>query len=127
DPQGRAVIRDDYPPTDPWLAVGDATVWEGDAKTTKATFALTLSAPRPTDTTVFFATADGSAVAPGDYTSASGSVTIPTGRTSASVTVVVKGDVLVEPDGMFTLTLTSVPPGITVADGVGLGTIRNDD
>ncbi len=127
DPQGRAVIRDDYPPTDPWVAVGDATVWEGDAKTTKATFTITLSAPLPTGTTVFYATADGTAVAPSDYTLKSGSVTIPTGKTSASVTVVVNGDASVEPDETFTLALTSVPPGITVADGTGLGTIRNDD
>jgi hypothetical protein len=127
DQQGQAVIRDDYPPSDPWVAVGDVTVWEGGAKTTKATFTVTLSAARPTDTTVFYTTADGTAVAPGDYASKSGSVTIPSGKTSASVTVLVHGDTAVEPDENYTLTLTSVPPGVTIADGNGLGTIRGDD
>ncbi len=113
----------------PWLAVGDATVWEGDAKTTPATFTFTLSNPAPTDTSFQYVTADASAVAPGDYTAKSGTVTIAAGKRSATATINVKGDTLLEGDETFTLQIvaSSVPSGISLARDTGTATVRNDD
>jgi len=47
-------------------------------------------------------------------------------QASAQVTVLVKGDTLVEPDETFFVNLSS-PSGATISDGQGQGTIVNDD
>jgi hypothetical protein len=129
DSLGQGTVRDDFPVPTPWLAVGDSTVWEGDAKTTKATFTFTMSNPSPTDTTFQYVTADGTAIAPGDYTAKSASVTIPAGKMSATATISVKGETAVEGDETFALQIvaSSVPSGLDLARDTGTGTIRNDD
>ena len=53
-----------------------------------------------------FATADGSAKAPGDYSSASGTLTFAPGETSKTITVSVVGDDAIEPDETLTVTLS---------------------
>ena len=115
----------DNDPT-PTVGIGDVTLAEGQTGTTAATFAVTLSAPSGRTVTVGFATADGSAVAPGDYAAVSGVVTFAAGETSKPVTVLVNGDIAVEPNETWTVAL-SAPSNATIADGTGLGTIINDD
>jgi uncharacterized repeat protein (TIGR01451 family) len=117
----------DEPPT---ISIADAMVNEGNSGTTNATFTVSLSAANGRDTTVHYATADGTATQPGDYTATSGDVTIPEGQTSKAVTVPVKGDTTFESDESFTVTLsapTDATIGATIADGEGTGTIVNDD
>ena len=76
--------------------------------------------------TVHYATADGTATAPADYTATSGTLTFTPGQTTKQVIVPVVGDTLDEADETFTLGLTS-PTNATIADGLGLGTITDDD
>jgi hypothetical protein len=63
---------------------------------------------------------------PADYTATSGTLTFTPGQTTKTVTVPIVGDTLDEADETFTLALTS-PTNATIADGVGLGTITDDD
>ncbi|HKQ66927.1 MAG TPA: Calx-beta domain-containing protein, partial [Methylomirabilota bacterium] len=113
-------------PAAPTLAIGDATVTEGNAGTTNAVFNVVFSAASTQATTVNFATADGTATAGSDYTATSGTLTFAPGTTSRQITVPVLGDTLVEPTEAFSVNL-SAPTNATLADGQGLGTITNDD
>jgi hypothetical protein len=124
DGQGIGTILDDDPL--PSLSITDARVAEGNSGTRNANFSVILSRASGQDVTVRYATADASAVAPGDYASTSGVVTIPAGSTSRTITVPVRGDRLDEFDETFTLNLSS-PTGATVSDGRGVGTIVDDD
>ena len=75
---------------------------------------------------VAYATADGTAVAPGDYASASGTLSFAPGITSQTVTVAVNGDNALEGNEAFTVSL-SAPTGATLGDATGVGTILDDD
>ena len=109
------------------VSVDDVTVTEGDAGTTNATFTLTLDeAPVGTET-IRVTTGDGSAtVADGDYDAATQDVAFTGPGTTATFTVLVNGDTGVELDETFTVTL-SMPVGLVIVDGEGIGTITNDD
>src|SRR5204863_7124230 len=87
-----------------------------------------LSAPAgPGGVTFDIATADGTAVAPGDYTAKSLTAqTIPAGSSTYSFTVLVNGDTTPETNETFFVNVTNVT-GATVTDGQGQGTIVNDD
>ena len=76
--------------------------------------------------TVDYATADGTAVAPGDYSAAGGTLTFLPGETTQTVTVDVNGDALDEEDETYTVDLTNAVNG-TIDDGQGVGTITDDD
>ncbi|MEJ5256568.1 MAG: Calx-beta domain-containing protein, partial [Acidimicrobiales bacterium] len=65
DGQGTGTIVDDEPT--PSLAIDDVTVVEGDSGTTAAVFTVTLTPASQSTVTVELATADGTAIAPGDY------------------------------------------------------------
>src|SRR5439155_3121186 len=73
-----------------------------------------------------YATADGSASAPGDYVAGSGTVTFLPGETSHSIEVAVLGNTSVESDKSFTVNLSNAS-NATLADDTGVGTIVNDD
>ena len=68
-----------------------------------ATFTVTASGQSASDITVNYATSDGTAVAPGDYTAASGTLTIASGSTTATFTVTIIDDVLDELTYFFLL------------------------
>ncbi len=108
------------------LAIIDVTQAEGNLGTSAAIFTVTLSPAGPATVTVRYATVNGSALAGSDYTAASGVLTFMPGQTSKTLTVNLRGDTGVEPDGTFTVKL-SAPTGATLRDGQGLGTILNDD
>ena len=109
------------------LSIGDVAVPEGDSGATDALFTLTLSAPANQGYVhVDYATQDGTAQAPSDYVAASGTVIFAPGETSRTVAVPIVGDTVVEPSKTFTLTLSN-PINATLLDGVGVGTIVNDD
>src|SRR6185436_11315360 len=124
DGQGQGTITDDDPL--PTVSINDVTVAEGNAGTVNAVFNVTLSAPATRMTTVEFATADGTAAAGSDYVAHSGTVTFDVGDTVKTVTVVVNGDINVEGDETFLVTL-SAPSWATILDGQGQGTITDDD
>jgi len=110
------------------LAVNDVSVLEGNAGTTAFTFTVSLSSPAGESGVTFdIATADNTAIAPGDYTAKSlTSQTIPAGNSSYSFTVLVNGDGNAETNETFFVNVTNVT-GATIGDGQGTGTILNDD
>ena len=118
---GTGTITDDDEP--PMLTIDDAPpVDEGDA----AAFVVRLSAASGLAVTVAYRTVDGTAVAGSDYKSASGELRFEPGETTQTVTVETLADELAENTEQFTVEL-SAPLGATVADGVGEGTISDDD
>jgi Ca2+-binding RTX toxin-like protein len=125
DGEGEGTITDDDDP--PTISILDATVTEGNAGTTPATFAVTLSNPSAFQVTVDWDTSDGIANAPSDYASAGDTVTFPALDTAETVSVQVNGDTAVEPDETFFVDLTTPTGDATIGDAQGQGTIENDD
>ena len=117
-----AVIIDDND-DGPAISISDVTIAENAGT---AAFTVSLDAASAQAISVDFATADGTASAPGDYTSNSGTLNFAAGETSQTVTVTIIDDGVVEPDETFTVDLSN-PTNATVAESQGLGTIANDD
>jgi len=117
-------ISDDEPL--PQLTIDDVSLVEGDAGTASAVFTVSVSAASTLPVTIDFATADGSASDPSDYSATSGRLTISAGSTGATVAVTVNGDATVESDETFFVNLTG-PTNATIADDQGLASIQNDD
>jgi hypothetical protein len=113
----------------PAVSVADTSTLEGNS-TSGATkmIKFTVSIPRATNkaVTVNYSTSDGSAQAGSDYRSTSGTAKIRAGNTSKVVSVPVIKDKAMEGDETFNLNLSN-PQNATIADGTGVGTIRNDD
>ena len=124
DAQGAGTITDDD--ASPSLSINDATVTEGNSGTTNATFTVTLSAASGQIVMVHYATADGTATQPSDYTTTSGDLSFAPGDLTKTIDVPVKGDTDSEPDEGFSVNLTA-PVHATTADALGAGTITNDD
>ena len=121
DGVGEGTISDDDDA--PELSIDDApAVSEGET----AEFTVRLSATSGRAVTVSYRTVDGTAVAGSDYKSASGELRFEPGETTQTVTVETLADELAEDTEQFTVEL-SAPLGATVADGVGEGTISDDD
>ncbi len=110
----------------PAISIAAASGVEGNTGTTTLSFPVTLSAPSAQAVTVGYATADGSAVAPGDYAAASGTLTFQPGEKTKAVTVNVVADLAIESDESFSLALSN-PVGASIATGTATGTITNDD
>ena len=75
---------------------------------------------------VAWATANGSAVAPGDYQAASGTLTFAPGVTTQTVVLSVVADLRDEPDETFYVNLTN-PAGARLGTAHGIITIIDDD
>jgi hypothetical protein len=112
-------------PTAPTLAIGDASVSEGNSGAT-LTFPVTLSREFPADATVQFTTSNGTAKSGSDYRATSGTVTIPAGSTTATVSVPVLSDKVHEANETFTVDLSS-PVNATLGDGSAVGTVIDED
>ena len=103
------------------------TVTEGNSGTTTASFTVTLSAASGRTVTVTRATANSTAVAPGDYAALTAALlTFAPGETLKTVNVTVNGDVSIEANESFLVNL-SEPSNATISDSQGIGTILNDD
>ncbi|TXH72160.1 MAG: hypothetical protein E6Q88_06865, partial [Lysobacteraceae bacterium] len=122
-------------PTLPILTISDASAPEGDGPGTSFSGNLiaTLSAPAGPGGVSFTATATaGTATAgfPGDpnadFIPQDWGGVIPEGQTAIGFAVPVIGDTQVEPDETFIVTISNVT-GAILGDGVGIGTILNDD
>ena len=117
------IIDNDPPPV---VSIADSSVAEGNSGTGPMVFTVTLSAASGLATSVHYQTANGSAIAPGDYTAGSGTVTIPAGSTIATFSVLVVGDTLYEGDETFTVAL-SAPNNATLGDATATGRIDDDE
>jgi hypothetical protein len=112
----------------PTLTIDDITANEGNGGgTTDFTFTVTLSPAATGTVTVVLETADGTAVAPGDYGAiAPEVVTFLPGETKMTRTVKVVADSIVEPTETFQVKLSKAD-GALIGDDTGIGTITNDD
>jgi uncharacterized repeat protein (TIGR01451 family)/CSLREA domain-containing protein len=111
----------------PSVAIGDRTVTETDSgSNTTASFTVSLSGPSALTAQVAWATADGTAVAGLDYSSASGTVSFAPGETTKTVEVVILGDDMDEFDEGYTVGL-STAVDCTIADATGAGLILDQD
>jgi hypothetical protein len=119
------ILDDDGSAARPTLTVNDSEVLEGTDGTIQAGITVSLSAPAKANVTFDYATADGTAKAPGDYTSTSGHVVIPVGQTGVTMLVPIVGDTEPEPAETLDVVLSNVQ-GATVA-GSGRGTLTIDD
>ena len=108
------------------VSVDSLSVVEGDSGTRNLTFTVSLSRPSAGTVTVDYATANSTAVAGGDYTSAAGMLTFPAGVTALQVPVAVSGDTSPESDESFVLNL-SAPSGAAIGFGQGSGAILDDE
>jgi hypothetical protein len=118
------IINDDGPP--PLVTINDVTVTEGDSGTSLMTFTVT----RTGGTGAFdvdYATADGSATAPGDYAAASGTLSFAVGQMSQQVSVTINGDTDPELGETLQLVLSNPTDFALITDAVGIGTIAGDD
>ena len=113
-------------PAPPTIAIAPASIIEGNTVTSVMTFIVTLSDASAQTVSVNYATSNGSAVAPNDYTASIGTLNFLPGVISQPISVTISGDLIFEPDETFTTTL-SLPVNATIATGTATGTIRNDD
>ncbi|MBX7187702.1 MAG: matrixin family metalloprotease [Vicinamibacteria bacterium] len=109
------------------VSIADKTTGEGNAGFTPISFTVSLSSPAPGAVTVDYATADGTATAPGDYTAATGTVSFALGEQTKTVTVQVVGEALQEPYENFFVNLSNPTGGASIGDGQAQGTITNTD
>jgi Calx-beta domain/TadE-like protein len=84
--------------------VNDITVPEGGSNS----FTITLSKPSTSAVTFSYTTRNGSALAPGDYTTRSATATIPAGSTSVTISVSAANDSITDPNEVFYLDITNI-------------------
>lgn len=110
----------------PLLTISGATLTEGNAGTSNATFSVNLSVASAETVTVQYATADGAANAGSDYQAGSGRLTFAPGETHKTVSVAVNGDLLDENNESFSVNL-SAATNARIGNGQGAGSIVDDD
>jgi len=123
---GSATVRitDD----DPRISVSDRSASEGNSGATEYKFTVSLSAASNQTVTVDYTTNNGTATAGSDYVATNGTVTFLPGQpTSQEITVVVNGDHTPEDNENFTLNLSNASSNAQISDGVGDGTINDDE
>lgn len=108
------------------LAVGDASILEGNRGTSKVTVPVTLSNGSSQAISVSYRTVDGTAKAKSDYNAASGTLTFQPGETSRTISIAIIGDRRREANEIFSLEVSNAV-GATIADGNATITILNDD
>ena len=125
------IVNDDIPPIVPTVSIADVSIVEGPASwfPKSVTLTVTLSAPAPGTISVNYQTANGSAVAPGDYTAkAPTTLSFSKGQISKTISISIVGDAVDEgsADEVFFVLLTK-PVGMTLADGSAIVTVVDDD
>ena len=122
--QGQGRINNDDQAS---LSIGDVLVSEGNSGTSTATFIVRLSAPVPNPVYFNIATSNGTATAGSDYVARSQTGKfMDAGRTTQAFDVVINGDISVESNESFNVTISGVT-GATLADGSAVAVITNDD
>src|SRR5262249_10096235 len=111
----------------PSFSIDDVSLAEGNSGPTAFTFTITKNGTTVFSTSVDYATVNGSATAPTDFTAiTTTTLNFLPSDVSKQVTVQVNGDTQVESNETFTVHLSN-PSGATISDTDGLGTIQNDD
>ncbi len=116
---------------EPTITVTSVSHDEGNSGATPFVFSVNLLNAFNVPVTVQYTTANpGSgniATAGTDYTAKSGTLTFSPGTTQQLVTVLVNGDLTIEPDEIFNFALSNPTNGVLGAPSTGVGTILNDD
>jgi hypothetical protein len=110
---------------DPMPEISAADVIVGEAAGT-ASISIGLSDPSGFVVSVDYATADGTASAPGDYGAASGTASIVPGSVSTEIAVPIVDDGELEPDEDFSIELTSPSNAILATPSTMVTIIDND-
>jgi hypothetical protein len=106
------------------ISIDSVSVSEGGGS---ALFTVTQSDVSAVDTTFLYSTADGTAIAPGDYTAATNAAGVITaGTTSTTILVPIIEDATYEGDETFTVTLNT-PTNAALGTATGVGTILDDE
>ena len=112
----------------PRFAVDDVTEDEGNAGDTALTFTITLTGDIGTSIVVNYTTIAGTATLGTDFTPATGSVTFDPGDATKTFTINALGDATAESDETFLVLISLDEAGTgVITDGLGTGTITNDD
>ena len=90
-------------------------------------FTVTKSGAALTSHSVNYATANGTAVTPQDYTATSGTLTFAQNETSKTVTVQTNNNALPESEEAFQINLSNPTGNASINDGQGVGTITDND
>jgi YD repeat-containing protein len=90
-------------------------------------FTITKAGTASVSMSVDYATANNTAVAPGDYTSKSGTLTFTTSQASKTVSVTTVNDAAVESAETFKLNLSSPTGGSTLGTASATATINDND
>ena len=98
----------------------------GTGGTTTATFTVTRTPAIAATSTVQFATANGTATAPADYTATSGTLTFNPGDATKTIAVNIVTDNIDESNEIFVVNLSN-PTGASIVRAQGTGTITDDD
>lgn len=118
---------DDSAPVVPAATVGDSITTEcSGAGSTSITFPVNLDQAATGPVSFDYETSDLTATAGSDYLAKSGTVTFAIGQLYQPITVIVLCDATDEPNETFAVELVSMNGG-TISDGVGIGTIMDDD
>lgn len=108
------------------VGASDTSVVEGNAGTSNLVFTINRSGDTSGTATVNWITENRTATAGSDFTADFGQVTFAANQTQATVSISVSGDTAIEQHETLALRLTSAS-GASIADGVGIGTILNED
>ncbi len=123
DGQGIGTLLNDDGPS---ISIENAAnINEGNSGTVAQKFIVRLSAASTNTVTASWATSDGTATT-ADYTAATGALSFAPGQTSKLITILVKGDTLVEPNETYKVTLSNLKYAI-FDDSQAVGIILNDD
>ncbi|MFN2578170.1 MAG: Calx-beta domain-containing protein, partial [Pyrinomonadaceae bacterium] len=111
----------------PSLSINDVSIIEGDSGTKTLNFTVTLSAASSLPVRVNYATANGTASAPSDYTAIeTTALTFNPGDLTKTLGVTINGDTSFEPNETFFVDLSN-PVNASISDNQGTGAIINDD
>ena len=126
--QGKGtIVNDDTAPT---LKINSVSQKEGNQNTTELTFTVSLSATSNNPITVEYLTQDNTAtIADLDYQTKTGTLTFAPNTLTQTFAVLVNGDSKLEGDETFSVKLQNPSLGalISATEGIGIGTIGNDD
>lgn len=125
DSEGIGTIIDDD--TGRTATVNDASIAEGDVNST-VTVKVLFSEATTTPITFQYSTSNGTATSPADYQGVtSATATVPSGVTEYDLTFTIVGDTLPETAEDFTVTISNITGGFTIADASGKVTIFDND
>lgn len=113
------------------FSVADFSIAEGDGGTTDGSFTVTRSGGSTGIVSVDYVVTLPGGVGGADSSdvaiSTSGTLFFAQGQTSATINGLILGDLTLEPNEIYTVTLSNPQGGATIGDGTATATILNDD